>query len=383
MYNQIVMFEGFINILSKLVVGFSILSTIIVGGNITTEKPTQNLPEKVVEVSTTSEESVSENEDNNIENLQTEEGSKRLEQEDKPDEEDEVSYIETVFAKQKLSRALVNIYCTLGSLGPSRPITASGVIIRPEGVIITNAHVAQYVLIDNFVREDDIDCQIRGGSPAKEMYEVKVLYISPEWVEKNRDNIFKRNPTGTGKDDYAFLLITDLTDDRTSSGLKSFPFVGLEVKDDNIKKGDKVLVGGYPAGILDSLTIQQNFYAQTALTEIETLFTFDKEFIDLISLSGSYLSQQGSSGGGVMNENGDLIGIVVTSTQEEEILNRDLRAITIAHINESLKSFSGFSLERLLVDDLDDFADEFGDEVLPLLADILLDELEERKSEDD
>ena len=59
--------------------------------------------------------------------------------------------------------ALVNILCT--SRGSVRPISGSGVIIDSRGVILTNAHVAQYVLLAENPAIN-LSCVIRTGSPA-------------------------------------------------------------------------------------------------------------------------------------------------------------------------------------------------------------------------
>ena len=40
--------------------------------------------------------------------------------------------------------AIVNIFCTTKSGGSFKPITGSGVVIDKRGIILTNAHVAQY-----------------------------------------------------------------------------------------------------------------------------------------------------------------------------------------------------------------------------------------------
>ena len=64
-----------------------------------------------------------------------------------------------------LSRsALVNIFCVpAGSTGSI--ISGSGVIIDPKGIILTNAHVAQYVLLSQDPALN-LTCSIRNGSPA-------------------------------------------------------------------------------------------------------------------------------------------------------------------------------------------------------------------------
>ena len=62
--------------------------------------------------------------------------------------------------------ALVNVFCTTKSGGSFKPTTGSGVIIDERGVILTNAHVAQYYLLEDYLVEDFVSCVIRTDSPA-------------------------------------------------------------------------------------------------------------------------------------------------------------------------------------------------------------------------
>src|SRR6185436_12542444 len=71
--------------------------------------------------------------------------------------------------------ALVNILC-MPQGGSLRPISGSGVIIDPRGVILTNAHVAQYVLLSESP-QINLTCSIRTGSPASPRWKAVVLYI--------------------------------------------------------------------------------------------------------------------------------------------------------------------------------------------------------------
>src|SRR5262249_40009122 len=57
--------------------------------------------------------------------------------------------------------ALVNILCMPQS-GALQPISGSGVFIDPRGVILTNAHVAQYVLLSESA-QINLNCMIRTG----------------------------------------------------------------------------------------------------------------------------------------------------------------------------------------------------------------------------
>ena len=48
-------------------------------------------------------------------------------------------------------------------------------------------------------------CTARTGSPAKNEYELELVYLPPEWIEHNLTNITDENPQGTGEYDFAIL----------------------------------------------------------------------------------------------------------------------------------------------------------------------------------
>src|SRR5581483_7670669 len=66
-----------------------------------------------------------------------------------------------------LRSSLVNILCTTVGGGLFRPISGSGVIIDTRGVILTNAHVAQFFLLKDYPFKNNIQCVVRTGSPAQ------------------------------------------------------------------------------------------------------------------------------------------------------------------------------------------------------------------------
>ncbi len=268
--------------------------------------------------------------------------------------------------------AIVNILClTKGPHQYITPISGSGTIISESGIILTNAHIAQFYLFEDFPTQNFVDCQIRTGSPAKVAYRAKLLYIPPQWVEENAEAIATENPMGTGEDDYAFLLITESL---TNAPLpKSFQHVGFDTGEQIVARGESLLVGAYPAGFLGGRTIQQDLYASTAIIETGELYTFDDTLeLDLISLGGSVVAQQGASGGPVINKEGRVVALISTSSDGETTDERDLRAITLEHIERSLMENNKTTLEELLSGDLKTKATVFNDTAAPLLLQILL-----------
>jgi hypothetical protein len=185
--------------------------------------------------------------------------------------------------------ALVNILC-VPTTGGLRPITASGVIIDPRGVILTNAHVAQYVLLAESGRVN-LSCAIRTGSPAKAHFEAEVLYIPPVWIEKHAEDITSDHPLGTGEHDYALLRIANSTDGAPFPA--QFPFVPYDTREGIGFIDDEILSASYPAEFLGGYSTQFNLYPVTTVTNIQELLTFTRGTIDMFSIGGVIGAQSG------------------------------------------------------------------------------------------
>lgn len=256
------------------------------------------------------------------------------------------SHINTETAK-----ALVNILCSQRAAGAATPITGSGVIIDSRGVIITNAHVAQYFLLKDYPVKDALECIIRTGSPARAMYTAELLYLPPVWVELHAHDIKNTEPKGTGEHDYAFLRITGRTDPNASLP-GTFPYVLVDIDDGALETGESALAAAYPAGFLGGVTIQKDLYAISSIATIAERFTFTENLVDLISIGGTVVSQGGSSGGAAVSPKNMLVGIIVTSTKADTTAERDLRAITLGHVNRSLLQYENKTIEGLLFGDL-------------------------------
>lgn len=269
--------------------------------------------------------------------------------------------------------ALVNIFClTKGPHATITPISGSGTIIDPRGVILTNSHIAQYFLLKDYPTEGFVNCLIRTGSPAKASFKASLLYLSPPWVEENAKAIVTENPVGTGEHDFALLLIDESL---TGSPLPStFSYLEFDTSEGIATKDDDILIGAYPAGFLGGKTIQESLYASTALTTIREIFTFDLDdgYLDVIALGGSVVAQQGSSGGAVVNAKGKIIGLISTSSDGETTADRDLRAISLEHIERSLLEHNKTTLDELLSGDLTAKATAFSETAAPTLLQIII-----------
>lgn len=271
-------------------------------------------------------------------------------------------------------KALVNILC-LSDTYKLRSITGSGVFVDPRGVILTNAHIGQYFLLKDYPIPDSVHCVIRSGSPAKPLYKAKLLYLPTSWVNANPTTLVESNPSGTGEHDYAFLLLTEAIDPQTTLP-ESFPHLQMFIGDGDISVGDTTVIAGYAAGFLGGATVEKELYSVSAVAKIREIFTFGENNLDLVSIGGSIVAQKGSSGGAVVNGSNNLIGIIVTSTEAQNTADRDLRAITISHINRSLIKNRGSSISAFLLGDIASKADQYNSTEALNLRDILIKNIE-------
>lgn len=264
----------------------------------------------------------------------------------------------------KVRAAVVNIICITGNGSPLESISASGVIIDPRGIILTNAHVAQHYLLKDYPTKNAISCTIRTGSPARPMYTATLLFISPSWVADNASQIMLANPSGTGEHDYALLVMTGVANN-TVVPPASFPYLPIGL--DNPVTGKVVQIAAYPAGFLGGLTIQKDLYETSAQTTIGTLYTFGTVTPDLFSVGGTVLSQHGSSGGAVADASGTLIGLIVTATDGEQTATRDLRALATSYLVRDFATEAGMSLSTYLGGDILAEAAAFNRDIAPAL----------------
>lgn len=271
--------------------------------------------------------------------------------------------------------ALVNIFCTTKAGGIFKPLSGSGVMIDSRGVILTNAHIAQYFLLRDYPHKDNIECAIRTGSPAQARYTAEPLYVSSAWIDANASQIDSKLAKGTGENDFALLYVTGAAE---GVGPPPSSFAALPYKKSAASVGERMLLAAYPAGFLSGETIATNLYPTSAFTYVLKLFTFkDPKQIDLLSAGGSVVSQSGASGGAMVRTDGSLAGLIATAVLEGSTGERDLRAITMAHIDRSLAAAGLGSLSDLLSGNLATKTLDFNQDVAPALTKKLTDALED------
>ncbi len=272
--------------------------------------------------------------------------------------------------------ALVNIYCQYKTDRYIRTTTGTGFFINQKGVIITNAHVAQFLLLkDAKSSVNDVECVIRSGEPAEAKYNAELLYISPTWIFENADLITDESPRGTGERDYALLYVSKTLD---GSPLPAhFPVIPVAV--DLLSResaGAKVLTAGYPAEALMRNGADAKLNPVLAATTVGTLYTFGSNYADIFSISESPVGEQGASGGPIVAEkDSTAIGLIVTKGDEETEGAHSLRALTLSYINRTMTEETGFSLIQNMQGDIAYRAGIFKEAMVPFLAQILADEL--------
>jgi len=266
-------------------------------------------------------------------------------------------------------RALVNILCIPQGGGSLQAISGSGVLIDPRGVILTNAHVAQYVLLSESP-EINLACTIRTGSPAKSAWIAEVLYMPPVWVDAHAAEISSSHPAGTGEHDYALLRITGSVDGSPLPA--SFPSLSFDTREVIGFLGDLVLGAAYPAEFVGSSNTQDNLNAVSSVSSIAQLLTFGTKTVDAISLGGVIEAQAGSSGGAVVNAWNKLIGVITTTSEGDTTAQRTLRAVTMSHINRDIQAQTGSDLTTFLQGDLAAREEEFNTAWLQHLLDMYI-----------
>ncbi|MDB5204311.1 MAG: hypothetical protein JWP09_339 [Candidatus Taylorbacteria bacterium] len=267
--------------------------------------------------------------------------------------------------EDKIKQAVVNIYCSRILGNKIQKVTGSGVVIDSSGVILTNAHVAEYFLLAE--NGGSTNCYIRTGSPAVSSYRAKLVYLPSVWVNANKNNLSLSTLTGTGENDYALLVITD----RVRNDAPNIPLAYLNPASSSLSQNQNIFVAGYPAGFSDVRILDSALYELTKPTTVTNISSFSGGTVDVINTGPTSVAEHGSSGGAVVDEQSNLEGLIAATTIDNQTGQKNIQAITLSYIRKSIQNNSGKNLDSLISNARDE-ADNFEKTTLPILANTLL-----------
>lgn len=241
-----------------------------------------------------------------------------------------------------LADATVNLYCRF-KVGKTYVSTSgSGVFVSSRGVILTNAHVAQYFLVPLEKGLVKGSCTVRTGSRAKDTYTASVLYFPSAWAKSYIVDAEKEPTKGTGENDFALLYVTGASKGALPS---LFPALSLD-SSTQVAEGATVKVLGYPTESLTFDEIKSKLVLVSATSTLKNVSSFTAPYKDLITLTDSDAGSSGVSGGPVLTASNTIVGIATTKSTAEN--SRSLRAITVSYIERVLQQDRNQSLAALI-----------------------------------
>lgn len=244
-------------------------------------------------------------------------------------------------APDPLKDATVNLYCRLKAGKTIYSSSGTGVFISPRGVILTNAHVAQYFLLAKDEGRVTGWCSVRTGSPAKDTYTADILYIPPAWLAANLGKISEKRPGGSTQGDFALLYVTGAKKGELPSSFPSLPVQAAAT----LTEGSSISLAGYPTGSLSFSGVRNRLSSVTASSTVENLQSYAVGGpLDVFTLASSSAASYGVSGGPVIDSTSTVAGIITSKSSDK------LRGITLNYISRYLQQNTGVSLTAMLAE---------------------------------
>jgi len=268
--------------------------------------------------------------------------------------------------KSTIENSVVNIQCVRRNGNQINLSTGSGVIISPNGVVVTNSHVAQYFLLE----ELGYTCTLQRENSSLYAFKAAPLYISEDWIGNNFMLLSHPAPTGTGEDDYALLYITESTIPSISLP-SAFSYMSPNTQNQAVDIGDSVTAAGYPGKSSGSFEIDSSLKLVQDRTSITNIFTFGRSSVDVVATDDTPVARQGSSGGGIFRNN-ELIGIIAATVGGSLPGELRINAITLDYIDRDIENQTGRNLDDYIEGNLSNLAQSFRSSVAPPLTELLL-----------
>lgn len=223
----------------------------------------------------------------------------------------------------RISGAVVQIFCA----SADRLYSASGIIVNRNGLVLTNAHVAEIV---KSVGEQN--CKARHGNPAEEFSGVRNVYTA--------DTGPKIAGTTVAQRDFAFLQL-DAPREQFDSAAVAVLLAA---------EGSSLYTLGYPSEFLQNIAAFNNSNLVFSVLRIDNYADLDG---DLATVEG-YLSkgglalQQGSSGTALFDREGRVLGIIFATTKGATTAEREGVALSMPYLDRVMKLETGEGLMEFI-----------------------------------